>query len=386
MPKRCARCHKVVDGIPYVADAFVKLMLCDRSASRAASMSLGVHVFGPLLFLPSFVGVELLLPNVMYCNCCPEPFWSVCIFVSSLVSEWYISAKVRKKTITKLQLEIFTRILPICVGVVIIFPISGVTTMPWTLSPLFDDCCPSTSIFPTDISSCIDGLMSTSSVFIVSIIWWWWMMGRDCCCCCCCCGWWIVICCCCCWWGWWITCCTIWWCTCCCCCCWLSWWCCWCCCCCCCCCWWCCCCCCWWWWCCCCCCCWWCSIVRFRWLSSWFIWAVVIIVEFFKPNSLSDVTGEGHVVIIWTCAGEWCEWWRIGLLDDDTVGWCEAATWSRRQMECWMELSNSTIDSDESSDRNVSNFIILAFSVPLIGVESLTFNQWSDKHTTIQFM
>ena len=35
-----------------------------------------------------------------------------------------------------------------------------------------------------------------------------------------------------------------------------------------------------------------------------------------------------------------------------------------------MELSNSTIVSDGSSDRNVSNFIILAFSVPLIGVES----------------
>jgi hypothetical protein len=35
-----------------------------------------------------------------------------------------------------------------------------------------------------------------------------------------------------------------------------------------------------------------------------------------------------------------------------------------------MELSNSTIVSVGSSDRNVSNLIILAFSVPLIGVES----------------
>jgi mannose/fructose/N-acetylgalactosamine-specific phosphotransferase system component IID len=58
-----------------VADAFVKLILCVLNASRAASMSLGVHVLGPLLFFPSFVGVvavdevEMLLPSVMYCNC-----------------------------------------------------------------------------------------------------------------------------------------------------------------------------------------------------------------------------------------------------------------------------------------------------------------------------
>jgi hypothetical protein len=98
MPKRWARCQRVVEGIPYVAEAFVKLMLCDRSASSADSMSLGVHVFGPLLFFESLVGVfaavdvaTMLLPSVMYCRWCPMlpllPLCSECIFESSLVSE-----------------------------------------------------------------------------------------------------------------------------------------------------------------------------------------------------------------------------------------------------------------------------------------------------------
>jgi hypothetical protein len=80
IPKRCARCHNVVDGIPYVADAFVKLILCDRNASSAFSMSLGVHVLGPLLFFESQsdvldvfddavdVATILLFPSVMYCK------------------------------------------------------------------------------------------------------------------------------------------------------------------------------------------------------------------------------------------------------------------------------------------------------------------------------
>lgn len=62
--------------MPYVAEAFVKLMLCDRKASSADSISLGVHVFGPLLLLfESLVGVfpavevaTMLLPSVMYCR------------------------------------------------------------------------------------------------------------------------------------------------------------------------------------------------------------------------------------------------------------------------------------------------------------------------------
>lgn len=62
MPNRWARCHSVVDGMPNVIDALVKLMLCVRSASRAESISSWVHVFGPP-WVPVFIS-----PNVVYCG------------------------------------------------------------------------------------------------------------------------------------------------------------------------------------------------------------------------------------------------------------------------------------------------------------------------------
>lgn len=81
MPRRWARCHSVVDGMPYVMDAFVRLILWLRSASNAESISSCVHVFGLFCELFSFCDVKLV-----YCGderSVDESF----IMPSSLVSD-----------------------------------------------------------------------------------------------------------------------------------------------------------------------------------------------------------------------------------------------------------------------------------------------------------
>uniref|UniRef100_A0A8D8D5U8 (northern house mosquito) hypothetical protein n=1 Tax=Culex pipiens TaxID=7175 RepID=A0A8D8D5U8_CULPI len=81
IPSLCALCHRVVDGIPYVAEALVRLMLWVRNASRADSISSAVQVLGPLGVLGSLV---LGLVRLVYCTDDPS---NIPTFESSLASD-----------------------------------------------------------------------------------------------------------------------------------------------------------------------------------------------------------------------------------------------------------------------------------------------------------